>query len=160
VSAVFVVDVLRLLLGTLQRRGTTRLLAARVLHRRRDEHRDAVVEPLDVLRIQIGKDHHLDGAGLIVEDELRHQLPFVRPLLDLRLLHLRHDPADVHRLIDEPIERVRGRVREELQLFVEFVERMTGDVEAERFLLVAQPLVLGPFSGVLRQRRSFRTRRR
>src|ERR1051326_2939718 len=147
-SAVLVVDVLRVLFGGLQRRAPPRRPPARVLHARRHQHGHAVLQPLGVLRVEIGKDHDVDGAELIVEDELGHDLPFVRPLLDLRALDLRDDPADVHRLVDVAVQRLRRGPAEQPQLLGVFVERMPGDVEAERLFFVLQLFFFRPFGEV------------
>ena len=135
---------MRVLLRGLQRRAAAGLHAAGVFHSGGEQNGDAVLQPLCVFRVEIGEDHHLDRAALVVEDELRHQLSFVRPLLDLRFLDLRHDAADVDDIVNMLMKRIGGGVGEEFQLVGVFVERMAGDVETERFLFEAQLLVVRP----------------
>jgi len=144
VPAVLVLEVLRLLLRARERRALAAGNSAGVLHGGGEKDRDAVLEPAGDLGVHVGEDDDVDAAVLVVEHELRHQLAFVRPLLDLVLLQLADDPAEVDRLVDLLPEVLRRRVRKELELLGELVERMPADVEAERLLLVAELLVVGP----------------
>ncbi len=120
------------------------IVAAPLAHLPLDQDHRVVGDQMAELLELVGEEGDGDAAVQVLQHEAAHEAAGVGAALDLHPVEAADDAAQGDRALGSLLEVGGGVGDQPLELGLVLGERIAGEIEAERLLLVAQPLALRP----------------